>query len=397
MCVEPNKLPDGSVVVCRKCEQCVRNKINDWVGRNIAESKVSSKTFAITLTYGRNEANEQIHERTVSLTYSDFQKYMKRLRRHGYNVRYFVTGEYGSLNGRAHWHAILHFYGKIPDYEQRQNFMQKDWDHGWSFWDGSMGYGAARYVCKYILKETHDDVGQTFGPMMSKKPPIGIKYFQQLAEQYVEQGLAPQDLEYSFPDVRFRKKDGQEEIVKFWLRGRSAELYLDHFIKKWKEAYPEREMPKSELVELYIKYEKIVKDEELLLRRRDFPNGERFVGRPWASSRQIRAAVEKAEALQQARQREKAEEDEQLWFETWIKEAVNGSEKEKREQQFKQWQHDVDAQAFNGFAEALCKKYKITRQEFDAQQEQYEFERQNSRNSKPQCGGEAEGVTDFEF
>jgi len=41
-----------------------------------------------------------------------------------------------------------------------------------------MGYGAARYVCKYILKETYDDVGQTFGFMMLKKPSIGIKYFQ---------------------------------------------------------------------------------------------------------------------------------------------------------------------------------------------------------------------------
>jgi len=119
MCVELNKLLDGFVVVCRKCEQCVRNKINDWVGRNIAESKVSSKIFAITLTYGRNEANEQIHERTVSLTYSDFQKYMKCLRCYGYNVCYFVIGEYGSLNGRVHWYVILHFYGKIPDYEQR--------------------------------------------------------------------------------------------------------------------------------------------------------------------------------------------------------------------------------------------------------------------------------------
>jgi len=135
--------------------------------------------------------------------------------------------------------------------------------------------------------------------------------------------------------VRFRKKDGQEEIVKFWFCGRSAELYLDYFIKKWKEVYPEWEMFKSELVELYIKYEKIVKDEELLLRRRDFSNGERFVGRPWVSSCQICVVVEKAEALQQARQREKAEEDEQLWFEIFIREAVNGSEKEKREQQFK--------------------------------------------------------------
>jgi hypothetical protein len=375
MCVSPNKLPDGSEVVCRKCEQCVRNKINDWVGRNIAESKVADKTFAVTLTYGRNEANETMHERAVVLTFSDFQKYMKRLRRHGYNVRYFVTGEYGSLNGRAHWHAVLYFNGGHPDYQNRRNFMQEDWKHGWSFWDAQPDYSAVRYCCKYVMKHADDEGAQTYGPQMSKKPPIGYRFFEQRAEQFVKDGLAPQDLEYSFPDVRFKKKDGTYETMKFWLRGRSAELFLDHFIKTWRETYPTRDIPPSELVELYIKYGKVVKDESKMLTRQEFPNGERFHGRPWPTSQQIRSAVEAAENKRKEAQSARAVSDIYRWHRQRIREAPNGKEKERRSKEYEQFKNARDAEAYERIAAGICKKYKIPRKEFDAQAEQYQHEK----------------------
>lgn len=377
MCKEPNKLPDGSVVVCRKCEQCLRNKINDWVGRNIAESKVSTKTVAVTLTYGRNEANEKIHERTVALTYSDVQKYIKLLRRHGYDVRYFVTGEYGSLNGRAHWHGILHFKGMVPDLVNRQNFMHEEentkfWPHGWSFWDYNMGYGSARYVCKYILKNQADEVAQNEQPRMSKKPPIGMAYFEQLAEQYVKQGLAPQSLEYTFPDVRFTKKDGSSELVKFWLRDRTAELYLEHYIAKWEEAYPGRETPKSELVDLFKEYGQVVKDEQRLLIRREFPKGEGRGG--WFTPNQIRAAVEEAARREQEWRRQQATSDMYRWYKKRIKEAANVQEKEKRQKEYIDFKNERAEAEYERIAQAICKSNNVSREHFDTYKEQYDYE-----------------------
>lgn len=340
MCKEPYRMPNGTEVACRKCEQCCQRKINDWVGRNIAESKVS-KTVAVTLTYGRNEANEEIHERTVSLTYSDFQKYIKLLRRHGYPVRYLVAGEYGSLNGRAHWHAILHFEDRVPDHENQQNFMHeiqsadgnivKLWPHGWSFWDSKPDMSAVRYICKYVLKDSNDELKQAH-LSMSKKPPIGARYFEQVADDLVKAGLAPQQLEYSFPDVQFTKKDGTRERVRFFLSGRSAELYLDHYIKRWAEVHTNRPMPRSELLELYREYGQIVRDEQALIIKRQFPKGESVAS--WPTTNDL------IELGAEARRRKVIQEfkgqifDVARWWATWIGDA-HGQERQKRKERYK--------------------------------------------------------------
>jgi len=250
MCIAPNTLSDGTQIACRQCWQCREQAINDWVGRNIAESKTSTACHAVTLTYGRNSANDVDHERAVILTYSDVQKYLKLLRRHGYPVRYFVTGEFGSKKGRAHWHIMLYWQQDVPEHVLDQNFMEQHWPHGWSFWTKPTAH-AVRYNCKYIQKDMGEAERQ--GHLaMSKKPPLGVAYFQHVAEQYVRQGLAPQTLEYSFPEVRRRKANGTQEVVPFMLKDRSAELYLDHFMMKWREAYPGTPWPNSVLIEEYL-------------------------------------------------------------------------------------------------------------------------------------------------
>lgn len=231
MCIAPNILTDGTNVACHECWQCYEQSINDWVGRNIAESKTSVACHAVTLTYGRNSADDVDHPRAAILTYSDVQKYLKLLRRHGYPVRYFVTGEFGSKKGRAHWHIMLYWQDKVPGHILDKNFMEEHWPHGWSFWTKPTPH-AVRYNCKYIQKDMGDDQRQ--GHLaMSKKPPLGTAYFRDRAERYVEQGLAPQSLEYTFADVKRRKKDGSREIVPFVLKDRPAELFLQHWVETW--------------------------------------------------------------------------------------------------------------------------------------------------------------------
>nr|QJB21598.1 MAG: replication initiator protein [Microvirus sp.] len=272
MCLAPNVIDGGVQIACRKCWQCRERAISDWVGRNIAESKTAVACHAVTLTYGRNEANDILHERSVLLTYSDIQKYLKLLRRHGFPVRYFVTGEFGSAKGRAHWHVMLYWLEKVPPHELDTNFREAHWPHGWSFWTEPT-HKAVRYNCKYIQKDMGDAERQ--GHLaMSKKPPLGAAYFARMAEQFVRQGLSPQSLEYNFPDVT-RRRNGAEERVPFLLTGRSAELFLEHFIASWEAAYPGRDWPRSELVDLFAEYGRVVTDEALLGR-----SGQRSGGRP---------------------------------------------------------------------------------------------------------------------
>lgn len=251
MCIAPLTLPDGTEVACHECWQCRERRINDWVGRNIAESKTSRWARAVTLTYGRSRAGDADHERAVVLTYSDVQKWFKLLRRHGYPVRYFVTGEFGSTKGRAHWHVMLYGSGDMPEHALDDSlFIGAHWDHGYSFWT-QPGPHAVRYNCKYIQKDMGDAERQ--GHLaMSKKPPLGAAYFARVAEQYVRQGLAPQDLSYRFPEVRRRKPDGSEEVVDFMLTERSAELFLEQFIRRWEATYPGRPLPPSDLVEEFM-------------------------------------------------------------------------------------------------------------------------------------------------
>lgn len=252
MCIAPNKLSNGVLVSCHECWQCREAAINDWVGRNIAESKTSVACHAATLTYGRNAASDVLHERSVVLTYSDVQKYLKLLRRHGYPVRYFITGEYGSLKGRAHWHCMFYWQDKVPAHQIDRSFHHEYWPHGHMKWTAP-NHPAIRYNCKYVYKDIKagDQVRQ--GHLaMSKKPPLGAEYFARLARRYVEAGIAPQALSdhltafgYSFGEVL----DRGGAPIKFALRGKSLERFINEFLTGWLARWPGQQLPNSRLLD----------------------------------------------------------------------------------------------------------------------------------------------------
>lgn len=213
--------------------------MNDLVGRCIAETHSAAGALSVTLTYGDGDTAE-----AAILYYPDFQGMMKRLRAAGYKVRYIVTGEYGSRKGRAHWHAILFFenqhwwphVGKpwarkraMPDVELEKRVDWKPWGHGYA-WFEKPDYKAFRYVLKYVLKDQQQKVA--VGKLaMSKKPPLGAKYFEQLAERYVAQGLSPQSYKYSFDD-EFTDYGKRRE---FMMKGVTRDNFLNHFMLKWDE------------------------------------------------------------------------------------------------------------------------------------------------------------------
>ncbi|MGB3645287.1 MAG: hypothetical protein WBA15_12485 [Mesorhizobium sp.] len=169
------------------------------------------------------------------LTYSDVQKYIKLLRRHGFPCRYFAVGEYGGKKGRSHWHLMLFWKRAVPEHVEERNFMEKHWPHGWSFWKSLKGgekdtAAAIRYACKYLVKDALDAEKQ--GHLsMSKKPPIGAEYFRDLARRYVEQGLAPQSLYYHFPSVVGR--NGLPKQFMLAEGSATADLFCRAFLDHW--------------------------------------------------------------------------------------------------------------------------------------------------------------------
>jgi len=231
MCIEVGYLPDGTEIPCRKCWQCIETKIDDWVGRCVAENETSLQAHSITLTYGRDEDDEKDHLRAAWLTYSDVQKYFKLLRRHGFKFRYLVAGEYGGKKGRAHWHLLMFWQGKVPPHElsvhTRKRFLNKYWPHGFQHWE-KLTPRSARYACKYICKD-QTDLEQQGHFSMSKKPPLGDAYFTRLAQKYVDQGLAPQSYKYRFPHIK-RDNGMPKEFV---MRGTTAHNFIEKYKALW--------------------------------------------------------------------------------------------------------------------------------------------------------------------
>lgn len=253
MCIAPMTIisPDGPTPVgCRECWQCREQTINDWVGRNIAESKTAKATHSITLTYGRDEEGNEDHLRARLLTPSDPQGYFKRLRANGYPCRYFLVGEYGSQRGRAHWHIIVYWLDRVPPHTLDKRFHEKHWPHGLSHWE-KPSFHAIRYVCKYIQKgrKRHGSEGYL---SMSRFPPLGDAYFKRLAENYVNNRFAPQDLFYTFEGVTRSNKRKNSEKIRFMMRGKTADNFLAHYVQKWREKWPNKHIPNSELVEEYL-------------------------------------------------------------------------------------------------------------------------------------------------
>lgn len=115
--IEAKQKPCEKVTLpCGQCIGCRLARSRDWAIRCVHESSLYSDNCFITLTF-----NDENLNKNGSLVKSDFQKFMKRLRKkyNGkdsitndkgqtiYPIRFFHCGEYGSMLERPHHHACL--------------------------------------------------------------------------------------------------------------------------------------------------------------------------------------------------------------------------------------------------------------------------------------------------
>ena len=115
-----NKSCGSGAVIKLPCGQCVGCRLErsrQWAVRCMHEASLYKRNCFITLTY----SNEYLPP-NMSLVKSDFQKFMKRLRKRcGSSVRYYYCGEYGENFGRPHYHAILFGFDFKDKVYWRQN------------------------------------------------------------------------------------------------------------------------------------------------------------------------------------------------------------------------------------------------------------------------------------
>lgn len=153
----------------------------------------------ITLTY--DEVNIPSGGTLVK---SDLQKFFKRLRKlySSIPIRYFSCGEYGDINNRPHYHAII-FGINFPDQVlfstsakspvYTSSILSTLWRHGFST-VGAANFETAAYCARYVCKKVtgkpadrhYESVDEVTGEvvsrlpefaLMSLKPGIGYSWF----------------------------------------------------------------------------------------------------------------------------------------------------------------------------------------------------------------------------
>lgn len=253
MCIQWIAVSGGGVRPCHKCWQCRRDRVDDWVGRCIAEWMTAQACLVGTLTYGRDPRyGDCDHVNAHVLFYSDVQKYLKRIRRvTGGRIRFFCAGEYGAQKKRAHWHIVLFFERDLPpNIRLRERYVhegecgEKLWPHGWTYWDEPAVEGI-RYVCKYVLKDMKERWQGMY--RFSSQPELGREYFRHQAELAVSNQL-PARLVYSFPVDRL--KDGKPRLYR--MSRAAAFKYLRDYANYWRSRYGDDNWPQAEIMDTFV-------------------------------------------------------------------------------------------------------------------------------------------------
>ncbi len=176
----------GELVPCGRCQGCRRKNRRAWVGRMLLEQAEHQESSFVTLTYATEHLPIICYEPEESwiptLVKSHPQNFVRSVRKKGYEIRYFGSGEYGEKYQRPHYHLII--FGLGPGAIE---LFRASWGKGHvSAYEANAR--TMSYVAKYTLKGSKDvePNSQIFDPsnperrlteapfrIMSLRPPIG--------------------------------------------------------------------------------------------------------------------------------------------------------------------------------------------------------------------------------
>lgn len=186
-CKKTILLKTGIKVPCYKCIACRLNRGREKAVRAYHEAKTHESSLFLTLTYSPDNLKSD------RLQYSDFQKFIRKLRKHSSsNIGYMVTGEYGENTKRPHWHCILFNYSPEDPKRLRTTkegdtiftapIFEEIWPHGLHEY-GTVTLESAGYVASYAAKKlVHGkDQNHNYHPIhkTSKIHTMGKKWIQE--------------------------------------------------------------------------------------------------------------------------------------------------------------------------------------------------------------------------
>lgn len=190
----PGELYEGYeaiLIPCGKCIGCRLDYSRQWADRMMLELYTTGKGMFVTLTYDDEHlGNNQLDKR-------DSQLWMKRLREYfaDQRIRFYCAGEYGSVSGRRHLHAILFGIG-LEDIKDKRlykrtklgfnlytsDIMSRLWQYKGYVIISDVSWETCAYVARYVTKKLGsmdaykiEKRAPEFS-LMSRKPGIGAEY-----------------------------------------------------------------------------------------------------------------------------------------------------------------------------------------------------------------------------
>lgn len=189
-------------IPCGKCLGCKLDYSRMWADRCMLEAQYYDHSYFVTLTYDNVHVprSQYIDDRTgelcdaLTLRKSDFQKFMKRLRKKYGQVRYYACGEYGGKSMRPHYHAIL-FGLNLDDlvlYKSSDGMTYYNSPSLSTVWkDGfvvisEVTWATCAYTARYVVKKAKSKNKLDYSKfniqpefvVMSRRPGIGYQYFE---------------------------------------------------------------------------------------------------------------------------------------------------------------------------------------------------------------------------
>ena len=206
----PGDVTEFIEIPCGKCSGCRIQRSREWANRCMLELEYHKSSYFVTLTY--DDAHVPIHYYSdpatgealpsMSLVKRDFQLFMKRLRKKfGEGIRFFASGEYGSLTFRPHYHAIifgLELDDLVPYKRSAQGFqyfnsasLQEVWPNGFAV-VAPVTWETCAYTARYVMKKLTGPEAEFYEnfnivpefSLMSRKPGIARQYYEDHPDLY---------------------------------------------------------------------------------------------------------------------------------------------------------------------------------------------------------------------
>lgn len=182
-CLTPLAHPKiiGMLMPCRKCHQCVKFTRLEWANRMKMECFENVRPFFTTWTFAPD-----VYTNSEADCKADIQRFWKKLRRAGHDLRYFTVIERGSQKHRLHGHSILWSKSLSALSGKRAfNILKSVWGNGRIDMQQVRSPAGLNYVVKYLVKELSEEKQRNY--QWSQKPMLGsagLKYWEETIHWY---------------------------------------------------------------------------------------------------------------------------------------------------------------------------------------------------------------------